>query len=381
MSHLKTIGAATSWHSGRKSLMTRGQNSGVEQRYRERFAQPQGCRSLEIFYSVLRKHDRLFHYRDGTGVGKTLLTCAMAFRLRQQGKAVRAAQAGDQRIRFRMEWRRAIRTVALGAGLVALAGKYRRGIAMAFAAPLSPAMAAEEEGRPIDLMRWLIFGRDRKDVGILLVEVRAGFMSPLDEEYDAGLGCGAGLSCILVAGSYLGSLSHTLASARAVIASGLAIHAVVVRTLWRTRSRNGTGFPDCGTKGSFDRLHHCMYCKSDCNNGRRMQAYGSSFEVTSRTRINRKAQRHNPIQHRMFVHRAATMTRPHLNQQYADSSGPGKNQPAHKIDRPSFFFRRPLAEKSAHGHTAPIFPARRQALRPEANCPYRSPPFHADRIR
>ena len=100
-----------------------------------------------------------------------------------------------------------------------------------FAAPLSPDMAARRENRSIDFDALVKFSRDAvagaKD--LLLIEGIGGVMVPLDETHTV-LDWMAALNIplVLVAGSYLGSLSHTLTCLDVLARRGLAVKAVVV---------------------------------------------------------------------------------------------------------------------------------------------------------
>jgi dethiobiotin synthetase len=82
-----------------------------------------------------------------------------------------------------------------------------------FAAPLSPDMAAEREGKSIDYEALLSFCRDAvaaKD-GTLFIEGVGGAMVPLDRHHTVlDWMVALGLPLIVVTGSYLGTISHTL---------------------------------------------------------------------------------------------------------------------------------------------------------------------------
>jgi dethiobiotin synthetase len=100
-----------------------------------------------------------------------------------------------------------------------------------FAAPLSPDMAAEMEGRRIDFEQLVAFTRRSvsADFQPCLVEGVGGVMAPLDETRTVRDWIAAsGLPCILVAGSYLGSLSHTLTALAALAEVGAGITAIAV---------------------------------------------------------------------------------------------------------------------------------------------------------
>jgi dethiobiotin synthetase len=98
-----------------------------------------------------------------------------------------------------------------------------------FAAPLSPDMAAAREGRKIPFSELLDFCRAPSTADVTLIEGIGGVMVPLDAEHTvldwiAALGAPA----VLVAGSYLGTLSHTLTAAAVLRARGCTLAAVVV---------------------------------------------------------------------------------------------------------------------------------------------------------
>ena len=156
---------------------------------------------------------RLFVTGTHTGVGKTLVT------------AVLAHQTG----------RRAVKPVATG--FEGMAGSDTEilcaamGIApttdispFRFAAPLSPDMAAAREGRRVALADLV-----KCCAGDVLVEGIGGVMTPLNEretvlDWIAVLGCPA----LLVAGSYLGTLTHTLTAVAALGTRGISPVAVIV---------------------------------------------------------------------------------------------------------------------------------------------------------
>ena len=82
-----------------------------------------------------------------------------------------------------------------------------------FAAPLSPDMAARTEDRTIDYGSVLRFCRDAlaDPVPSILIEGVGGVCVPLNDTHTMlDLITALGLPAVLVAGSYLGTLSHTL---------------------------------------------------------------------------------------------------------------------------------------------------------------------------
>ena len=100
-----------------------------------------------------------------------------------------------------------------------------------FAAPLSPDMAAAREGRSIDFAELVAF--TRRSVGAdsctTLVEGVGGVMVPLDDSHTVrDWIVASGLPCVLVTGSYLGSLSHTLTALEALARVGAGVTAIAV---------------------------------------------------------------------------------------------------------------------------------------------------------
>ncbi|MEJ0040863.1 MAG: dethiobiotin synthase [Rhizomicrobium sp.] len=100
-----------------------------------------------------------------------------------------------------------------------------------FAAPLSPDMAAAREGRAIDFAALVDFCRDAMaaERGTLFLEGVGGIMVPLDGTHTVlDWAAALRLPLILVAGSYLGTLSHTLTALRVIAAARLDVAALVL---------------------------------------------------------------------------------------------------------------------------------------------------------
>lgn len=167
----------------------------------------------------------------GTDIGKTWLACALLRHWRATGLAPAAFKpvlSGFDPLRPELSDAGAL-LLALGresspAELDAIA-PWR------LAAPLSPDMAAAREGRRIDFAELVDFSRqavaapDRP----LLIEGVGGVMAPLDEQHTVRDWIAAsGLPSVLVAGSYLGSLSHTLTALEALQRVGAGVTAIVV---------------------------------------------------------------------------------------------------------------------------------------------------------
>ena len=98
-----------------------------------------------------------------------------------------------------------------------------------FAAPLSPDMAAARENRSIDFAELVTFTRQSVKDGLVFVEGVGGVMVPLTATHTTlDWMAEVKLPLILVTGSYLGTLSHTLTAVDTVSRRGLKIALVVV---------------------------------------------------------------------------------------------------------------------------------------------------------
>jgi len=173
----------------------------------------------------------LFITATGTEIGKTVVTATLAAQLRAAGRPVQAlkpvisglAEICDPESDAAVLLRALGRTVTEDS--VAAVSPWR------YTAPLSPDMAAAREGRRIDveaLGDWCTTQTEGFE-GLTLIEGVGGAFVPLDVEYlvadwMAALGC----PCLLVTGSYLGALSHTIATVEALAPRGLRPLAIVI---------------------------------------------------------------------------------------------------------------------------------------------------------
>ena len=100
-----------------------------------------------------------------------------------------------------------------------------------FAAPLSPDMAAAYEGKVLDFDAIVALCKQRisKTDGTLLIEGVGGVMVPLDARHTVMDWMAAlDIPIILVAGSYLGTISHTLTALDAMARRDLMVKALVI---------------------------------------------------------------------------------------------------------------------------------------------------------
>jgi dethiobiotin synthetase len=167
----------------------------------------------------------------GTDIGKTFVTAGLIRALTAQGRAVDALKPVVSG--FDPNDVAASDTGALLAALgqAPSAENIDRISPWRFSAPLSPDMAARRENRAIDLDRLIAFCRDRtaSAADMLLIEGVGGIMAPLDDTHTVLDWMAAlGLPILLVTGSYLGTLSHTLTALDVLRRRKLRVQSVVV---------------------------------------------------------------------------------------------------------------------------------------------------------
>ncbi len=173
----------------------------------------------------------IFVTATGTDVGKTFVCASLIGHLRRMGRVVDAikpivsgfdpAQAASSDPGVLLQ----------ALGLPVTMDEIERISPWRFHAPLSPDMAASREGREIDVDAVVAYCRtaieQRRD--IMLIEGVGGIMVPLDAErtiLDVMMALQVPL--ILVAGSYLGTISHTLTAVDALYRRSMKVIAVII---------------------------------------------------------------------------------------------------------------------------------------------------------
>lgn len=172
----------------------------------------------------------LFITAVGTGVGKTMVTTILAQQARAAGYHVAAIKpVVSGYIADDPESDPALILRSLGvtpdSEAIASIAPWR------FAAPLSPHLAAQLEGRWFKLAEVARFclDRDEGDDSLLLIEGAGGLMSPIANDATClDLVMGLKLPTLLVTGTYLGSISHTLTALSALRMSGARVRGIVV---------------------------------------------------------------------------------------------------------------------------------------------------------
>lgn len=167
-----------------------------------------------------------------TDVGKTYAACALIAAARAQGLSVDAFKPAVSGI-DPANWADSDPGRLLAAlGRPLTEANLEAMSPLRFTAALSPPMAARLEGRDLrlqilsDLCQTALAA---SSADLMLIEGAGGVMSPLSEDAtNLDLMAALGLPVVLVGGSYLGAISHTLTAARVVQGEGLDLAAVVI---------------------------------------------------------------------------------------------------------------------------------------------------------
>ena len=171
----------------------------------------------------------LFITAAGTGVGKTLVTAALTFQLKQKGHnamALKPVISG-----FEDGGKPKDTTIlAAAAGLGPGPATIERISPWRFKAPLSPNIAAAKEGREIPIEELVAFCKKMiAENENTLIEGIGGSHVPLAKGYLVADWIKAlNIPALVVSGSYLGALSHTLTTLKALEGAGINVAGVVV---------------------------------------------------------------------------------------------------------------------------------------------------------
>ncbi|MGH7246947.1 MAG: dethiobiotin synthase [Pseudomonadota bacterium] len=173
----------------------------------------------------------IFITGTGTDVGKTYVAASLISHFRRMGRTVEAikpvvsgfdpaqAAASDPGVLLK------------ALGLPVAADSIERISPWRFGAPLSPDLAARREGRGIDVDEVIAFCQNavKRRRGILLIEGVGGVMVPLDGQRTVlDVMMALHLPVILVAGSYLGTISHTLTALDSLFRRDMEVMAIII---------------------------------------------------------------------------------------------------------------------------------------------------------
>lgn len=175
----------------------------------------------------------IFVTSSGTDIGKTYVSALLLRQLRARGLPARALKpvvSGLDEATFAASDPAAL-LAAMGEPVIYenadMVSRWR------FRAPLSPDMAARREGEEIDFGELVAHCRARAAIhDPLLIEGVGGLMVPLDARHtvlDWMIALkDTGLAPLLVVGSYLGTISHTLTALDVMRRNSLEPRAIVV---------------------------------------------------------------------------------------------------------------------------------------------------------
>lgn len=167
---------------------------------------------------------RVFVTGTGTGVGKTVVTRALAEALRTEGRRVTALKPIETGCDPDPRDAIALAEAAGRPELARLPGLYRA------RAPLAPHAAALEGAPPLDWPELLAALAPHREDDPLLVEGAGGLLVPLDRaRVIADLAIALALPILVVAPNALGVLSDVLATVECACARGLSVAAVILR--------------------------------------------------------------------------------------------------------------------------------------------------------
>jgi dethiobiotin synthetase len=172
---------------------------------------------------------RTFITATGTGIGKTLVTGILTRQLRAQGKSVRALKPIISG--FTDDTARESDTAELLRAMdrpvtpetIADISPWR------FTEPLSPDMAAMREGRTIDFLKLIEFCDGPELTDHTLIEGVGGAFVPVGDNHTvADWIAEMAVPALLVCGSYLGTLSHTIATLEALANRRVTVTGIII---------------------------------------------------------------------------------------------------------------------------------------------------------
>lgn len=173
----------------------------------------------------------IFITATGTDVGKTFVAASLIRHLRQMGRQVDAIKPVVSGFDPALAARSDPGVLLHALGLPVTAQELDRISPWRFRDAVSPDLAAAREGSLIDVDGVISFCQTAIDQRreILLIEGVGGIMVPLDAERTIlDVMMALKLPLILVAGSYLGTISHTLTALDALYGRGLRVMATIV---------------------------------------------------------------------------------------------------------------------------------------------------------
>ncbi len=172
----------------------------------------------------------LFITSTGTEIGKTFVTAALCHQLRRANRPVTALKPVISGIDGDNMDGTDTAAIADGLGLPLAPETVDMISPFRFKAPLAPVMAAKLEGRTLDYQAVVDVCKETISANAFtLVEGVGGSFVPMTEDkLVADWIADLGLPSLLVTGSYLGTISHTIATLDAMRQRSLPVKAIII---------------------------------------------------------------------------------------------------------------------------------------------------------
>jgi dethiobiotin synthetase len=180
---------------------------------------------------ALESMTAVFITSTGTDIGKTFIACGLIRHLRDQDRTVDAIKPVVSGFLPRNAATSDVGLLLAALGRPTTIAEVERISPWRFKAPLSPNIAAKREERRIDFDSLVDFSKSVIEgaTDVLLIEGVGGVMVPLDECHTV-LDWMVALArpIVLVAGNYLGTISHTLTALEVLESRKLEVLCVVI---------------------------------------------------------------------------------------------------------------------------------------------------------
>jgi dethiobiotin synthetase len=172
----------------------------------------------------------LFITATGTEIGKTLVACALAYQLHARGRPVRVLKPVISGFDVADAAASDTGHLLTAAGETITDENIAATSPWRFRAPIAPPMAAARERRVLALDEVIATSREAiSGDAFTIIEGVGGVMAPLTEDATVlDWIQGLGVPAVIVTGSYLGALSHTLTAAGALAHGDIPLAGIVI---------------------------------------------------------------------------------------------------------------------------------------------------------
>ena len=170
---------------------------------------------------------RYFITGTGTDIGKTFATCALTWQLRKKGLQVQAlkpiASGVDDNALSTSDAGQLLRAMEKPLSEINTICPWR------YRAALSPDMAAKQEGIKYSFDELIAFCNAPAQADVQLIEGVGGVMSPITTQHTVlNWMQKLAIPVILVAGTYVGSISHILSAVKALDSAAVTLHGLII---------------------------------------------------------------------------------------------------------------------------------------------------------